>query len=240
MKIKRHYLKKTLEWLLPYTCILCKYPASGRRDLCSDCQQTLLLLTHACHRCAIPLSSYQKELLCGSCLQHPPPFDITHALYFYEPPLPKLILSLKFNASLITARILGELLAEKIQETWYKNKALPQWIVPVPLHAARLKERGFNQALEIARPLAKQLLLPINTSSTRYKYTLPQATLSVAERQKNIQTAFAVPEDWTGQHLAVIDDVMTTGYTIKEFCHALKQAGAKRIDVWCIARRALD
>lgn len=129
MKIKRHYLKKTLEWLLPYTCILCKYPASGRRDLCSDCQQTLLLLTHACHRCAIPLSSYQKELLCGSCLQHPPPFDITHALYFYEPPLPKLILSLKFNASLITARILGELLAEKIQETWYKNKALPQWIV---------------------------------------------------------------------------------------------------------------
>jgi ComF family protein len=237
MQSKNYYLKKILTWLLPYTCILCSRPADRNQDLCTPCYQTLPVLSNSCLQCALPLPDSVREGTCGQCLQKTPPFDVTHALYSYESPIAQLILNLKFNQSLINARMLGELLAHHIAPIWYKNKPLPAMIIPLPLHPARLKERGFNQALEIARPIAKALKIPLNTTQChRSKPTVPQSTLSAAERQKNVKGAFTVTGQFTGQHVVVIDDVITTGNTVTEFCKTLKQHKAQRVDVWCCAR----
>jgi ComF family protein len=234
---KKNYLRKIYAWLLPYTCILCSHPSQRHQDLCEPCYQTLPLLKQGCICCAIPLPDSIAGLRCGQCLQKTPPFDVTHALYSYELPMTKLILELKFNQALAHAKILGEHLAHAILQSWYQTKPLPKIIIPMPLHASRLKERGFNQALEIARPIAQALKLPLNTTHCqRNKSTTPQAMLSATQRQKNVKGAFTVTGNFIGQHIAVIDDVITTGNTITEFCKALKQHGAKQIDVWCCSR----
>lgn len=237
MDIKNYYLKKALAWLLPYTCILCGHSSQRNQDLCDPCHQTLPFLKQGCLCCAMPLPESTKGLVCGQCLQTTPPFDATYALYLYQMPITKLILELKFNQALVNARILGELLAEEALQSWYKTRPLPKVIIPIPLHPTRLKERGFNQALEIARPLAKALKLPINTEDCqRHKLTAPQSTLPATERRQNMKEAFAVSKNFTGQHVAVIDDVITTSNTVTEFCNVLKQHGAQTIDVWCCAR----
>ncbi len=237
MLIKNHYLKKACTWLLPFTCILCADPSKRNQDLCDSCLQSLPRLKQGCLCCAIPLSFSPTGLLCGQCLQKAPPFDVTHALYSYELPITKLILELKFTQALVNARLLGELLATEVLQVWYKAKPLPHVIIPIPLHTTRLKERGFNQALEIARPIAKALRLPINTTDChRSKLTIPQSTLLATERHKNVKGAFNLTGNFTGLHVAVIDDVITTGSTMTEFCKVLKQHGAQRIDVWCCAR----
>lgn len=237
MQIKNDYLKKVRAWLLPFTCILCSSPSQRNQDLCEACYQELPNWIHGCSCCGISLSQQMSGMLCGQCLQKPRSFDVTHALFAYELPIIKLILELKFNYALVNARLFGELLAQSVLQTWYQNKALPTVIIPVPLHPLRLKERGFNQALEIARPVAKRLKLPIETAHChRLKSTAPQAKLPAAHRRSNVKGAFRVTKQFTDQHIAVIDDVITTGSTITEFCHVLKQSGAQRIDVWCVAR----
>lgn len=229
-------LKKMLNWFLPHICILCGARSLRQQDLCQRCYNELPILTYCCIRCAMPLSG---NYLCGYCLQQPFPVNVTYALFVYELPITQLILELKFNQKLVNARLLGELMAEKILQKWYRNKSLPDSIVPVPLHPIRLKERGFNQALEIARPIANTLKIPIHaTACQRVIHTAAQATLPAAKREQNIKNAFTVTEDFCNQHIAVIDDVITTGQTTREFCQTLKSRGADTIDVWCCARSA--
>lgn len=244
MKKSLNYLKKISRWLLPYTCILCGAITHRDQDLCDPCRLDLPKAKYACSRCARPLSRNQSHLintqhpfLCDLCSQELPPFDSTYALYLYHPPITKLIMDLKFGQALVNARVLGELLAMKIQIEWYQDQPLPQVILPIPLHAKRLKERGFNQAIEIARPLAKNLRLPLDTTlCKRIKPTAAQATLPASERQVNIKNAFFISHVCTYRHVAVLDDVITTGHTMTEFCRTLKLAGVHRIDVWCCAR----
>lgn len=132
-------------------------------------------------------------------------------------------------------------MAQRIKTEWYLNKRLPDRIIPVPLHAKRLKERGFNQALEIARPVAKHLRLPLDARGCkRTKYTDAQAQLDFANRSYNIKEAFSIESDYSNQHIAIIDDVTTTGQTLRELSQALKKAGAKQIDLWCCAKTLLD
>lgn len=236
----KYFFKKMYSWCLPYVCILCGNSAANDQDLCTACLNDLPSLTHACPRCANPLPDSHTPLICGQCLKQPPPFDVTHALYFYKLPITQLILKLKFNHALLHAHILGHLLTKKICAEWYLNKPLPSMIIPVPLHPDRLKERGFNQALEIARPVAKHLALPLNYHiGQRIKHTAAQAILPARQRQKNIKNAFTVTHNLSGQHIAIIDDVITTGHTIREFASALKSAGAQQIDVWCCARPSM-
>ena len=236
-----HYLKKMATWLLPYTCTFCKNLSDRTQDLCHACLRDLPILTHSCPRCANILPQQQQNLLCGQCIQTPPPFNETHALFIYHPPITKLILDLKFQHALAHARLLGELLTEKIQHIWYQNKPLPTAIVPVPLHAKRLRERGFNQALEIARPIVKQLKLPLLAMhGIRHKSTHAQTALPAAKRKQNVHRAFSIQHPIDHQHIAVIDDVITTGSTITEFCHTLKNAGIAKIDVWCCARAEIN
>ena len=122
-------------------------------------------------------------------------------------------------------------------EEWYRDIPLPDMIVPVPLHASRLQERGFNQALEIARPLAKTLGLPMDSHRClRIKPTPPQMTLSADKRRKNMSQAFQVNGSFNGMTVAILDDVVTTGNTVAELGRMIKAQGASEVHVWCCAR----
>jgi ComF family protein len=233
--MKWDYLKKIASVLVPYTCLFCSYPSSREQDLCEGCLNDLPTLHNPCSRCARPLS--QANAICGQCLTHSPPFDRTLALFAYEKIITRFVMQIKFNHALLNARIAGELLAQQIITKWYLHQSLPDLIIPVPLHPLRLRERGFNQAVEITRPLAKKLHVPLDLWGVqRVKATAAQATLLAADRKLNIKNAFQANRHFSGLHLAVVDDVITTGNTMREFCQVLKKAGARQIDVWCCAR----
>jgi len=231
-------LKKFINRLLPDSCILC---GALSQDICESCLLDLPYLMYACPSCARPLLDIKQNLLCGICLKDPPPFNQTLAVYLYESQLIKLIMDLKFNHALVNAYVLGKQMANKIFAHSSYHISPPEVIIPVPLHPHRLRERGFNQALEISRPIAKKLKLPLELRRCqRVKHTAAQATLLAKARQQNIQNAFNVSLPFPYQHIAIVDDVITTGQTIIEFSRALRKAGVKKIDVWCCARPRLQ
>lgn len=229
--------------LLPPVCILCGRLTRQTGNLCLACLQDLPILPYHCPRCAqfLPITPHalaEPVPTCGACLKLAPPFDQTFALFPYDPPITQLIIQLKFQHRLSHAKALGELLIQKIRHEWYSDAHLPDLIIPVPLHPRRLRERGFNQALEIAKPVARALSIPIDAHGTRrIKHTAPQSTLTGSERKQNVSHAFSICRDYTGLNLAVLDDVITTGHTLTALCKMLKAHGASRIDVWCCARR---
>lgn len=235
-------VQSIVEWLLPSTCILCDSLTRNTQNLCQLCQQDLPILPHSCQQCADFLLSStinpaNNLLKCGNCLKNPPAYDQTYALFPYQSPINHLITKLKFQHQLSHARILGELLANRIQTQWYWNKPLPDLIIPIPLHPLRLRERGFNQALEIARPIAKALAIPIDFQGVkRIKNTRAQSGLLAEERKRNIAQAFSITRDYSNLTIAILDDVITTGHTVRECCRMLKNQGAARIHVWCCAR----
>ncbi|MBI3343558.1 MAG: ComF family protein [Gammaproteobacteria bacterium] len=229
------WAKKLQHWLYPPACVLCGN-AVKEGDLCSGCAVELPYNAAACTRCALPLTSAAE--LCGQCLQDPPSYDSAVSLFRYAYPADHLILRLKFQAQLHLARALGELLAEHLKD---QMQAMPEIIIPVPLHRSRLRERGFNQALEIARPIARGLSIPVDYKSCeRVRKTSAQSLLPAAERRKNIKGAFRVTRPIAARHVAILDDVMTTGHTVQELAATLRKAGVERIDVWVLARAAWD
>jgi ComF family protein len=162
-----------------------------------------------------------------------PTFDKTYAPFIYQEEIRHLITGLKFGAQFKNARLLGTLLAEYLQKTAEK----PDCIVPVPLHNARYRERGFNQALEIARTVSLTSQIPIDFSSClRHKDTPHQTGLSEKKRHQNLRRAFSVQKPIYARHVAILDDVMTTGSTANALATALKRAGVNRVDVWVCAR----
>jgi ComF family protein len=223
-----------MNFLFPPTCILCGAPSNRKIDLCIACANDLPFLKNYCIRCAQPLS--EDQTLCGACLNNQLTFIRTFALFHYQTPIDQLILGLKFNNRLVNARILGGLLANYLCDQ-YQSKDEPEAIIPVPLHSARLCERGYNQALEIARPIAKKLKIKIDYSSVvRIKDTSAQASLPAKKRRQNIKQAFSVEKIKSYKHVAVIDDVITTGNTAMELCKVLYQNGISKIDIWCCAK----
>lgn len=217
--------------LLPHFCVICHKPSHRERDLCLACENQLPFLKNACRICATPIP--ENNPICGQCLNQKNPFDQTIAVFKYEPPVSQMITGLKFSAKLHYAPLFGKLLAEKIS-----NK--PEIIIPIPLHKKRLKERGFNQSLEIAKQIGKQLHIPIDAKSCqRIIHTQPQAQVPAKDRKKNVKNAFEIIQKISANHIAVIDDVVTTGHTIYAFCQMLRKHGVQHIDVWCIARTIL-
>ncbi len=240
---------------MPSVCVLCGDPgnhlnnnpdysfdgpylhnpgATQSLDLCKHCQNELPQLISACARCAEPLSaSITADALCGRCQTQPPAFERCLAMFAYQPPVDHLLQALKFNGRLEMARLLGELMGHWLEEV---IDSRPDVLIPVPLHAGRLRERGFNQAVELARPIARHLGLSIdNHCSRRIKTTAPQSDLSRKQRIRNVKGAFEALKPVSG-HVAVIDDVMTTGSTAHEFAKTLIRAGATSVDVWVCAR----
>lgn len=151
--------------------------------------------------------------------------------------MPRLIAGLKFEAKFSYGSMLSTFMLEAARNEWYRHDALPDVIIPMPLHPKRLRERGYNQALELARPVARALNIQLDyLSVTRTKATQPQSTLPARLRRQNVANAFQCQRDLHGLHIAVVDDVMTTGQTVTSLSKTLLKRGAKRVDVWCCAR----
>ena len=223
--------------LLPPVCILCGAPGATHRndsrDLCAPCLQSLPWAGPQCVRCALSLGATVIEALCGRCQTQPPAFEACLSPFHYRAPLSHLLQGIKFNGRLAQARLLGELMTQ-----WLASvvEVPPEQLIPVPLHATRLRERGFNQAVELARPIAGYFDVPLNNYGVRRtRATPPQSDLSRKERLNNIRGAFDVVQPLSGS-VAIIDDVMTTGSTAHELASALLNAGAERVEVWVCAR----
>jgi ComF family protein len=216
-------------------CVLCGAMGHIDLDLCSPCYAELRTLTPVCARCALPLqTSDHQQRLCGSCLHSPPPYAFVYRFADYAPPLDRIIQQLKFNQKLHLARLLGKLMARDIQQ---QALALPDVLLPVPLHKQRLQQRGYNQAAEVARILAATLGIKLDLHScVRRTSTREQTGLPAKQRKINIKDAFHVRNAMQDKHVAIVDDVMTTGSTVSELSHALLKQGAKRVDVWVCAR----
>lgn len=227
-------IKNIQSWLTPRYCVVC---GAGGGELCADCGRELPCNASCCARCAVPLPEQSgAELVCGQCTQQQPAYDRAMSLWRYAWPADHLIQKLKFNAQLHLARLLGERLAEHIARHVTQP---PQVILPVPLHRSRLRERGFNQALELARPIAHRLDIALDyRSCARVRHTAAQSLLPAAQRRRNIKGAFQITTPLTARHVAIVDDVMTTGHTVEEFAATLRKAGVEKIDVWVLARAA--
>lgn len=231
-----YWLKFNQSLQVPASCLLCEAPAS-HWALCSGCLQDLPWNLHACERCAIPLP--EELLLCGECRPRPPPQQMAIAPLRYVFPVDSLIAGLKYHRQLAHTPVLSGALLEAIQAA---DRPLPQLILPVPLHPRRLAERGYNQALEIARPLAKAFGLPLETRLvSRARHTRAQRTLDARARQHNLAQVFDVSTQRLAAlghptHVAIVDDVLTTGATVGAMASLLQRHGVTDIDVWCVAR----
>ncbi|HCT99446.1 MAG TPA: phosphoribosyltransferase [Methylococcaceae bacterium] len=230
MKINQNFFT----YLLPPTCILCGDPGMEQSDLCQACRHDLHPNHPRCYRCASNIDFPATALgLCPTCTHFLPDFDETFAPFAHSHAIRHLILNLKFRHHAPSARLLGTLLAE------YVNKAtdLPDCLIPVPLHKNRYRERGFNQSIEIARIIAKRLHIPLDTRSCqRHRDTAHQVGLSGDARAENIKDAFWVSPTLEAKHVAIVDDVMTTGSTVQSLAKALKIAGCHRVQVWVCSR----
>lgn len=229
------HLGRWRDWWLPGQCLLCAAPARRLAGLCADCTAALPRQQPACPSCAARLPTSAGDVLpCGECQHHPPVFNEALALFTYAAPVDQLIQRIKYGGDLALARELGELLASRILES---DVARPDLLLPVPLHRTRLRTRGYNQALELTRPLSRRLRIPLDHElATRTRATAPQLDMDRRERARNLRDAFAVRGELSGRHVAIIDDVMTSGATVTSLAKALKRAGAERISVWVLAR----
>lgn len=233
--IIRPLLTRFYNFCFPATCLICHDFSRSKENICRKCDVNLPYANYACHQCARPLTLEAGRIPCGACLKNPPHFDQTLALFTYKPPISHLISRLKFNHELSYAQLLSALLIRKIR---YYPTSLPDLIIPVPLNKKRLQERGFNQAVEIARPLSRYFAIPMDIKGVRRKKpTVAQTRLTALQRKHNIQDAFSTTQDYSHLSIAVVDDVMTTGNTVNELSKTLKQHGAKSIHIWCCARR---
>ncbi|MFC4819988.1 ComF family protein [Dokdonella ginsengisoli] len=224
---------RALRLVLPPRCLLCAAPGADGRDLCAGCAGDLAPNPVCCPRCALPLAVPAPA--CGQCLKREPPFAAAWAPFRYEHPLDLLEARFKFHADLAAGRVLSSLMIERVA---IDAPALPALLIPVPLHTARLRERGYNQALELARPLARAFAIPLRADLLlRTRATPPQTGLDAKTRRRNLRGAFAVAVGATlPGHVALVDDVMTTGATLRECARALRAAGVARVDVWALAR----
>lgn len=215
---------------LPQRCELCA-GHSGSDLVCAACTRELPRIEPACPVCAMPASG---GVSCGSCLAHAPPFDATTAAYAYAFPVDRLIQAFKYQGRLALADWCADAVVAARSRV---PVPAPAHVVAMPLAAQRQRERGFNQAAEVARAVAARIgatLLERGIGRTRA--TAPQAALPWSERATNIRGAFACTTELTGLAVAVVDDVMTTGATLAEFARTLKAAGAARVENWVVAR----
>ncbi|OOG28095.1 amidophosphoribosyltransferase [Thioalkalivibrio denitrificans] len=239
-------MKHTAQWtaglmdtllrvLYPPLCMVCRAPGHDDLDICAPCRCELPWFTRGCRLCARVLPEGAGPV-CGACLRRPPPFDATRAAFHYGPPLDRLVAAFKYRGRLAQGRLLAQLWTEALSAP----TPLPDLILPVPLHPRRLRERGFNQALELARPLARTLDIPLAPALIRRVVpTPPQQTLRGRERRRNVRHAFEIAPVLAAhppRSVALVDDVMTTGSTVDEIARVLKRAGVERVEVWVLAR----
>ena len=219
------------------TCRLCDEPADAAMAICTNCEAELPWLGGHCQRCALPLSD--SGLTCGNCLKNPPSFNRVEAPWRYAFPIDSLITRFKHQAKWPVGRLLGELLSQHLLHAFDEGLPRPDLLLPVPLADRRQRQRGFNQAAMLAQWLSASLQLPWQyTWLQRVIDTPAQQQLDAATRKRNLRRAFALAPHGrvAGLHLALIDDVLTTGATAESLARLLSKTGATRVDIYCLAR----
>ncbi len=232
-----NWLKNNLFKFLSQRCSICLAPTENKYLLCSNCETDLAKNTEHCIICSLPLpisQAVEKTLICGKCQLTPPHYTTSLIPHIYASPLKQLISQLKFQNNLSIALVLAENFICSLKN---RKHPLPESLVPVPLHPQRLRERGFNQALELARIVADKLQIPLDYSlCQRNKATPFQSGLSAKQRRINLKNAFEITKADAYRHVAIFDDVVTTGTTVNELAKQLKKSGVEIIEVWAIAR----
>ncbi|MBB3102928.1 ComF family protein [Azomonas macrocytogenes] len=218
------------------TCLLCDEP-SDSQPICSACELELPWLGAHCRICALPLPVTGQ--ICGECLKRLPTFDHVQAPWRFAFPVDSLIGRFKHRADWPSGRILAEQLQQHLEHAYGEGLTRPEMLLPVPLSRQRLRQRGFNQAGMLADWLARMLGIPCNPHLLRRTRETPaQQQLDAVARRRNLRQVFALLPGHTleNRHIAVVDDVLTTGATAEAIARVLKQAGAQRVDVYCLAR----
>ena len=226
-------LAQLKNWLFPDTCYSCAEELQQESSsFCTDCLASLPYLDEACHRCGEPL--FHGDSACGKCISRQPTFDQCFCPFIYEDPIKKKIQELKFsdypkNLAMIADLFLQELDAKKI--------AIPEAVISVPMHPKKLRGRGFNQSYELAKAIAKRLDIPLLYDHIqKSKDTPKQTSQTFKQRRKNLFKSFRAVKKIEHQHVAIVDDVVTTGATAEEISKILKKNGVDYIQVWGIAR----
>jgi len=240
--------KKLLSNLFPSRCLLCQKTvispsANENIEICPECLTGLPYNEVSCRRCAVPLvAEVEARVLCGRCIKKLPAFDYAYSPLHYEDDVIRLMRQFKFREKITFSRTLGEIMLDcwKVKEMKSDDIGAPDkldYLLPVPLHKSRMRQRGFNQSIELARVIAKKLNIPIEYDAvSRVRSTSSQTGLNVLQRRKNIKGAFKVAQKISAKHVLIIDDVMTTGSTVNELASILKKAGVEQVGVLCLAR----
>jgi ComF family protein len=232
-----------LQWVYPENCTECAAPAPERRlpGFCRLCWETIRPIDQpVCPRCGRPFESpialaHSPGHLCGPCREHTPAFDLALSPYRFEGVLAKALHLYKYRGRVSLATPLADLLS-----VWLDRLPVVDLVLPVPLHASRLREREFNQSLLLADRLSQRLGVPLSFEHLiRTRATPPQTKMDRDERARNVRKAFAVakPGEIEGRRLLLLDDVLTTGATVNECAKALRKAGADFVAVVTLARR---
>jgi len=232
-------LIQALKWLdgiiVAPRCLLCYQPLAPRTVLCARCLEGLPWQHQTCSRCGGGLPVVEPHEYCGYCLASPPPFHKVVSAFHYQPPIDSWMIGMKFHAHLHFCRLFSDALLKQLQIE-YEEDDWPDAIIPVPLHRWRLLTRGYNQALELAKPIARNLKIPLLMHSVeRQRATQAQSKLPGKLRRRNVKHAFRVLQPLPA-HIAIVDDILTTGHTVSALTEILLKQGAQRVDVWCCAR----
>jgi ComF family protein len=222
---------KIKQIVFPSNCLLCDAETDASQlSICDCCIADFTSQDRpCCPQCGILSGSGNT---CGHCLKSPPSFNATHALYTYQYPIDGLLQKYKYGNQLTIAELFGRLIARDRSAT-----QRPDVLIPMPLHPLRLQERGFNQAVEIARVVACCLDIPLDAHCCkRIKSAPPQVTLLLKQRVRNMRNAFICERDLTGMRVALLDDVMTTGASLNALAAAVRKAGATEVECWVVAR----
>lgn len=240
MHCQPRYMSMVYKWLNnEHFCALCSEPAQQPYPLCAECEAELPWLDSGCRVCALPLPL--DGLTCGACHRRRPAFQQVQALWYYGFPVDSLITRFKHQARWPLGRVMADVLGMALQHRFAEGLPRPDRLVPVPLARRRLRQRGFNQAALLAQWLSKALGIDCDLQCVaRTRDTPAQQRLQAAARRRNLYQAFQVldPGAVEGLHLALVDDVLTTGATAQALASLLRQAGARRVDVYCLARTA--
>jgi len=234
-----HAFKAAFNLLLPPVCLLCDQRLPDSQDninLCPDCLgETRSISPGHCSCCSRIFHSSASNHLCGTCIDRPPAFSSVYAVGAYSGSIKSAIHKLKYRNQLSLAPSLGKLITDTLTEQ--TGTFTPDCIIPVPLHVSRLRRRGYNQALEIARPVAKRLKAPLEPMLLRRERNTPQQQgLTAKERQKNLRNAFTLTRPTAARRVLLVDDVMTTGETLRECSRVLIDGGIEEVRVAVLGR----